>query len=225
MKHVVLFDIDGTLLSTGGAGQRAMERALQSAFGLEDRAQDIPAAGRTDRAITLDLFRICGIADAPENRNRFWDAYLRHLPETLAELNGRVLPGIVEILDNLAGRGDTALGLLTGNLRTGAAAKLRYYGLDHHFQFGGYGDAHFDRDDVARLALADACRHLDRSLSPECISVVGDTPADVRCARAIGARAVAVATGMFTREELAATQPDCLLNDFSDPAEWLRHLV
>jgi phosphoglycolate phosphatase len=225
MKHVVLFDIDGTLLSSGGAGQRAMERALQTAFGLDERAHDIPAAGRTDRAITLDLFRIHDIADEPANRDRFWVAYLQHLPATLAELDGRVLPGIVRLLDHLVERGDTALGLLTGNLRRGAAIKLRHYGLDHHFQFGGYGDEHLERDDVARLALADACRHLDRSLPPDCISVVGDTPADVRCARAIGARAVAVATGMFTREELSAAAPDCLLDDCCDPEDWLRHLV
>jgi len=225
MKHVVLFDIDGTLLSTGGAGQRAMERALHSAFGIVNRECDIPAAGRTDRAITLDLFGMHEIADDAANRARFWRAYLEHLPETLSELNGRVLPGIVEILDILVARGDTALGLLTGNLREGAELKLRHYRLDHHFRFGGYGDEHLDRDDVARLALAEACRHLDRNVAPDCISVVGDTPSDVRCARAIGARAVAVATGIYPRDELLKSEPDCLLEDFSDPREWLEQLV
>jgi len=225
MRHVILFDIDGTLLSTGGAGQRAMERALHAAFGLEDRAYEVPAAGRTDRAITYDLFQFHGIADEPDNRATFWHAYLQQLPGTLAELNGRVLPGIVDVLDVLARRTDTALGLLTGNLRDGAALKLRHYGLDHHFQFGGYGDQHFDRDDVARLALAEACRHLDRTVSPDSISVVGDTPSDIRCARAIGARAVAVATGIFSREELLKASPDCLLDDFSDPQVWLDQLV
>lgn len=225
MKHVVLFDIDGTLLSTGGAGQRAMERALHTAFGFDDRECDVPAAGRTDRAITLDLFRLHNVADEPANRIRFWQAYLRHLPETLGELNGRVLPGIVQILDILVQRGDTSLGLLTGNLRQGALLKLRHYGLDHHFQFGGFGDEHLDRDDVARLALVEACRHLDRDVSPDCISVVGDTPSDIRCARAIGARAVAVATGLFSREVLQQSQPDCLLDDFTDPSAWLQQLV
>ena len=129
MRHVILFDIDGTLLSTGGAGQRAMERALHSAFGLADREYEVLAAGRTDRAITADLFRFHGIADEPENRAAFWREYLHQLPGTLAELNGRVLPGIVEVLDRLAERTDTALGLLTGNLRDGAALKLRHYRL------------------------------------------------------------------------------------------------
>lgn len=225
MKHVVLFDIDGTLLSTGGAGQRAMERALQSAFGLDDCMHDILAAGRTDRAITSDLFRQHGIADEPDSRMRFWNEYLKLLPDTLAELDGRVLPGIVELLEVLVQRGDTALGLLTGNLRQGAAVKLRHYELDHHFEFGGYGDEHFSRDDVARFALAEACRHLDRELSPECISVVGDTPSDVQCARAIGARAVAVATGIYSRADLQDAGPDCLLDDFRDPDAWLSQLV
>ena len=225
MKLVVLFDIDGTLLSTGGAGQRAMERALHSAFGFDDQPCDIPAAGRTDRALTLDLFRLYGIADEPANRLRFWSAYLRHLPETLHELDGRVLPGIVEILETLVQRGDVALGLLTGNLRDGATLKLRHYGLHHHFGFGGFGDEHLDRDDVARLALIEARRHLDRDVAPECISVVGDTPSDVRCARAIGARAVAVATGMFSRDELLSSEPDCLLDDFSNPSAWLEQLI
>jgi len=225
MRHVILFDIDGTLLSTGGAGQRAMERALHTAFGLADREYEVPAAGRTDRAITADLFRFHGIADEADNRTRFWREYLQQLPATLAELNGRVLPGIVDVLDRLAERTDTALGLLTGNLRDGAALKLRHYRLDHHFGFGGYGDEHFDRDDVARLALAEACRHLDRTVSPDCISVVGDTPSDIRCARAIGARAVAVATGIYTRDELLHASPDCLLDDFSQPQAWLDQLV
>lgn len=225
MKHVVLFDIDGTLLSTGGAGQRAMERALHTAFGLDECMHEILAAGRTDRAITLDLFRQHGIEDAPDNRMRFWNEYLGHLPDTLAELDGRVLPGILEVLEILLRRGDTALGLLTGNLRQGAAVKLRHYELDHHFQFGGYGDEHFERDDVARFALAEANRFLDRSLSPDSISVVGDTPSDVRCARAIGARAVAVATGIFSRTELEGSAPDCLLDDFSNPDAWLEQLV
>lgn len=225
MKHVVLFDIDGTLLSTGGAGQRAMELALGTAFGLDNLSHDIPAAGRTDRAIIHDLFRFHAIPDEPENWRIFKEAYLSHLPATLSGLNGRVLPGIVELLDRLVQRGDTALGLLTGNLRLGAELKLQHYRLDHHFGFGGFGDDHFDRDDVARAALIEACRHLDRAVSPECISVIGDTPSDVRCARAIGARAVAVATGIYSRETLRQARPDSLFDDFTDPRGLLDQLV
>lgn len=224
MKYVCLFDIDGTLLNTGGAGQRAMERALQSAFGLTNLDHDIPAAGRTDRAITSDLFAHHRLETTPAAWERFFSAYVRHLPETLAELDGRVLPGIAELLEALAARGDVALGLLTGNFAEGARLKLMHYRLEHHFRFGGYGDEHFDRDDVARAALAEACRFLDRDLSPEHLWVIGDTPSDVKCARAIGAHAVAVATGMFSYDELEATGPDHLFRDFGEPDELLARL-
>ena len=197
VKYVYLFDIDGTLLNTGGAGQRAMERALQAAFSLTDLSHDIPAAGRTDRAITSDLFHHHGIADESANWQRFLDAYVEQLPQALAELDGRVLPGVFALLETLVARGDVALGLLTGNFRRGAELKLLHYRLDHHFEFGGFGDDYFDRDDVARSALAEACRHLDRQYAPDHIWVIGDTPSDVKCARAIGAHAVAVATGIF----------------------------
>jgi phosphoglycolate phosphatase-like HAD superfamily hydrolase len=225
MKYVCLFDIDGTLLNTGGAGQRAMERALQSAFGLTNLDHDIPAAGRTDRAIIADLFAHHQIENQPEIMRRFLAAYVQHLPETLAELDGRVLPGIAELLEALAARGDVALGLLTGNFAEGALLKLKHYRLDHHFRFGGYGDVHFERDDVARAALVEACRFLDRNLSPEHLWVIGDTPSDVKCARAIGAHAVAVATGIFSYDELLATGPDHLFRDFRDPAPLLAHLL
>ena len=222
MKYVCLFDIDGTLLNTGGAGQRGMERALASAFEFGDLTHDIPAAGRTDRAIVTDLFAHHGIENGPETWEPFQQAYLRHLPETLAELDGRVLPGVVEILDALAARPDVDLGLLTGNFRAGADLKLQHYGLDHHFSFGGFGDTHFHRDDVAREALAEAQRHLDREVSVDHIWVIGDTPSDVRCARAIGARAVAVATGIFSEADLRDSDPDYLFADFSDPQALLR---
>lgn len=217
MKYVCLFDIDGTLLNTGGAGQRGMERALASAFNLDDLSHDIPAAGRTDRAIVADLFEHHRLENGPAAWEPFLEAYLAHLPQTLAELDGRVLPGVFEILDALAARPDVDLGLLTGNLRAGAELKLKHYGLDHHFAFGGFGDRHLHRDDVAREALEEARRHLDRDVSVDHIWVIGDTPSDVRCARAIGARAVAVATGMFSEEELQEAKPDHLFANFSDP--------
>ena len=224
MKYVCLFDIDGTLLNTGGAGQRAMERALKTAFALTDLSHDIQAAGRTDRAITTDLFHHHGIADEPANWDRFQNAYLKQLPGTLAELDGSVLPGVFALLDTLVSRGDVALGLLTGNFRRGADMKLVHYKLDHHFEFGGFGDDCFDRDDVARVALTEACRHLDREYTPDHIWVIGDTPSDVKCARAIGAHAVAVATGIFSYEELEPTQPDYLFADFADPQPLLAAL-
>lgn len=216
MDSILLFDIDGTLLSTGGAGQRAMEMALGAAFGIDSLNEDIPAAGRTDFAITTDLFLRHRIADDAETRSRFAAIYFEHLHITLQSLTGRVLPGVEELLDALGKQPHVRMGLLTGNYEQGARLKLAHYAIDHHFQFGGYGDVHSDRDDVARAALKATIEHLKSDISPDQVWVIGDTPSDVKCGRAIGAKVLAVSTGMFSTEELAACHPDLLVEDFSD---------
>jgi phosphoglycolate phosphatase-like HAD superfamily hydrolase len=214
--RILLFDIDGTLLASGGAGKFAMESALLEEFGLPALTAQVPYSGRTDRAIGRDLLRLHGIDPTPANFQRLHEAYLHRLPNALARQPGRVLPGVVTLLESLAGRSDVAVGLLTGNIAAGAAAKLGHYGLAHHFAFGGYGDRHWERDDVAREALSVAGRHLGRPIDLNRVWVIGDTPLDVACARAIGARAVAVATGWHSLDELAATSPDLLLPDLAD---------
>lgn len=224
--YICLFDIDGTLLSSGGAGKAAMEAALAAEFGVPADSAKVPYSGRTDRAITRDLFRLYGVAETPENWQRFRAAYLRLLPDCLACHQGKVLPGIAALLEHLAARSHFVLGLLTGNIRDGARLKLGHYGLFQHFAFGGFGDEHYDRDDVAREALAAVTRHLaGRAHHPDRLWVIGDTPLDVRCARAIGGKAVAVATGWHTLEQLAAEQPDVLLTDLADPAPLLERWV
>jgi phosphoglycolate phosphatase len=218
---VCLFDIDGTLLSSGGAGKAAMEAALATAFGAARSPDSVPFAGRTDRAIARDLFQMHRIEVSTYNWQRFLAAYLQHLPACLAAHKGQVLPGIAALLQCLQKRGDVAVGLLTGNVRDGARLKLGHYGLFHHFAFGGFGDHHLTREDVAREALAAVRSHLNDSVPCEQIWVVGDTPLDVRCARSIGARAVAVATGWHSLDLLAAEQPDLLLPDLSDASRLL----
>ncbi|MBX3444971.1 MAG: haloacid dehalogenase-like hydrolase [Planctomyces sp.] len=219
--RVVLFDIDGTLLLSGGAGQRAMERALEQEFQVTRPTEDIPAAGRTDWAIVADLFRFHGIENSSAHWQRFVAAYLRQLPAALAELDGCVLPGVVALLEQLHPREDVRLGLLTGNLREGAWLKLKHYDIDHYFSFGAFGDAHHSRDDVAQLAFAECHKLAGSPMDADRVWVIGDTPADVACARAIGANVVAVATGIFSYDELERTRPDCLLHDLSDPAPLL----
>jgi phosphoglycolate phosphatase-like HAD superfamily hydrolase len=219
--HVCLFDIDGTLILSGGAGKAAMERALLSEFGVARLRGGVPFSGRTDRVIARDLLRLHGVADAPDNWPRLRDAYLRHLPGCLASHQGRVLPGIDVLLEHLSGRGDVAVGLLTGNIRDGARLKLGHYNLFHHFAFGGFGDHHLERDDVAREALAVARQHCNGTAELEEIWVIGDTPLDVSCARAIGAQVVAVATGWHSLAELTAAGPDLLVKDLSDAAPFL----
>ena len=218
--HVCLFDIDGTLIASGGAGKAALEMALLSEFGVRHAIDPFLLSGRTDRAIGRDLFRLHVLEESPANWRRLREGYLRHLPGCLARSQGRVLPGIADLVGRLSGSGEALLGLLTGNLRAGARVKLSHYGLYQHFAFGGFGDEHLDRDDVAREALAEV-RRLNGTVHAKRIWVVGDTPLDVRCARAIGARAVAVATGWHSLDELAAAQPDLLLPDLSDPAPLL----
>jgi phosphoglycolate phosphatase-like HAD superfamily hydrolase len=219
--HVCLFDIDGTLISSGGAGKAALEAALASEFGIGRLIDKLELSGRTDRAIARDILRMHSLDETTANWQRLIEGYLRHLPHCLATLQGRVLPGIAALLEELSRRDDVLLGLLTGNIRAGAKLKLGHFGLYDHFAFGGFGDAHLDRDDVAREALAEVHRQMNGSAVPERIWVVGDTPLDIACARAIGARAVAVATGWHTTEELTAHRPDLLLNDLSDPTALL----
>lgn len=213
---VILFDIDGTLIRSGGAGKHAMERALRSAFGLTEVKDEVPYSGRTDCAIARDLLRVHGLEPTPANQQALHDAYLAKLPESLKDRGGNVLPGVNAVLQELKGRPNVVLGLLTGNIRTGARTKLGHFGLWDYFACGGFGDEHFDRDDVARMALSEVRSHTGRDIDPTDIWVIGDTPLDVKCARAIGAKAIAVATGWHPVEELTACSPDHCFTDLSD---------
>lgn len=216
--RILLFDIDGTLLNTGGAGQVAMEATLREVFGVTQQAQGIPYAGRTDSGITRDLFAFHGVDYSDESWSRFFGAYCRQLPLALAQQDGLILPGVVELLHQLSQHDGVELGLLTGNLAAGAKLKLAHYELDHHFDFGAFGDNHEHRDDVARDAVRIVQDHFDAERLDD-VWVIGDTPADVQCARAIDAKAVAVATGTFSREELEPTRPDFLFCDFANVQE------
>ncbi len=215
--HIILFDIDGTLLHSGGAGQAGIERALELAFGVTAPTDGIPTAGRTDRAIGQDLIRFHGLSESDSAHARLQEAYLQVLPSELASRTGGVYPGVRELLSRLSSRNDVRMGLLTGNYREAAWLKLRHYDLAEHFAFGGYGDEHADRDDVARQALAMAAeQHAPHAIDSKKLWVIGDTPADVRCGRAIGARVIAVATGVYSADELAKSEPDHLFGDFGD---------
>lgn len=214
--HVLLFDIDGTLIHAGGAGRGALLAALGAEFAITEPRLDVDFAGRTDRSIASDALLQNGLAAEEATFARYLASYLRHLPESLSSQRGRVLPGVTELLAALAARKDVILGVLTGNFERAAAMKLAHYGLDAYFPLGGYGDLHFDRDDVAREAHRAVRFHCGEEHASAQIWVIGDTPLDVRCARAIGARAIAVGSGFATREELAAAEPDHLFEDLTD---------
>jgi phosphoglycolate phosphatase len=211
---VVLFDIDGTLIHSAGAGRSALDRALSQEFGHPSTAA-IELHGRTDRGIARNIFRQFAIEETEENWNRFRTAYLAALPECLAERPGTVLPGVFELLEHLAARPGTAIGLLTGNVREGARLKLGHYGVEVPFDIGGFGDRHHERDDVAREAWAAVRQELGERVRADRVWVIGDTPHDVTCARAINAKVVAVCTGGFSVTELASSQPDFLVDDLT----------
>ncbi|MGL4515009.1 MAG: HAD family hydrolase [Lacipirellulaceae bacterium] len=222
---VVLFDIDGTLVETGGAGMHAFAETFAAEFGVDRLARGVSFAGRSDRGIARDFFRAHGIDETAANWRRFKAGYVERLPGLLAGCTGRVLPGVEALVERLESQGDVHLGLLTGNVREAAECKLSHYGLWERFRrdggdvFGGFGDEHPDRNDIAAMAASQARARHARSPLPrgvaangegERIVVIGDTPNDVRCARAIGAWAVAVPTGHTPASVLEASAPDLL---------------
>ncbi len=217
--HILFFDIDGTMLSTGGAGQKAMELALLEEFRITLPLDDVLMAGRTDCGISDEIFQKYKLEDTLSQRQRFMQSYLERLPHCLGMLSGALLPGVYPLLEHLGQRSDVHLSLLTGNYVEGAWIKLRHFGIDQFFASGGYGDDHPHRDDVARQALRNVSSHLQRDVAGDHTCVIGDTPSDIRCARAINARAVAVATGIYSLDELSPHEPDHLFDDLSDTAD------
>lgn len=200
-----LFDIDGTLVDTGGAGMAALQEATMEHFGAPGPELDL--AGSTDLGVLASIAGHFGLPDhGAGEAEAFFAAYLRRLEWNLAHggFPGRVLPGVSGLLEDLSAASGTTLGLLTGNIAGGAAAKMRHFGLDRHFAFGAYGCDHADRNLLGPVALQRAARHAGRTFSPEETVVVGDTPKDIACARAMGADCVAVATGRFTVDDLRA---------------------
>lgn len=223
--QVCLFDIDGTLIHSGGAGLRALRSAMQAVFEVDADRTEVVTTGRTDRAIVEELFQLHDIDLTQHNWELFSQTYLCHLPNSLAACAGRILPGVEALLDQLTQREDVAVGLLTGNSHEAARHKLSHFGLYERFAFGGFGGEHLDRDDVARAALAAVHESHHGTVSAERIFVIGDTPLDVSCARAIGARPVAVASGTHTLEQLKQSAPELLVEDFSDPTPLLELLA
>lgn len=208
-----LFDVDGTLITTEGAAREAFASALRG-LGPVDDLSGVPFAGRTDPLILADVLARHALTLDAAATNRFWREVERELASRLVPERGRVLPGVRALLDRLARERSHALGLLTGNRSSMARLKLEHYGLAGSFEFGAFGEMAADRDALARVAAGEALRRF--GVPAEACVVVGDTEHDVRCARAAGARVVAVATGSVDRERLASTRPDLLLDTLDD---------
>jgi len=215
-KHLLLFDIDGTLMTSGGAGEGALRDAMKDRFGVDEDLSGITVAGATDTLIARLLLKKHGLAITPENITALLDRYLHFLQERIGRHKGYLLPGILELLSQLARNPYCVTALLTGNLKKGAEIKLSHYGIWEFFQFGAFADDHHHRNELGHFARTRARESHGYDFLPREIFVIGDTPRDVACGKEIGARTVAIATGNYSVEVLRAENPDFVFQDLSD---------
>ena len=215
-----LFDIDGTLVDTGGAGMASLKEATCEIFGHE--GPDLDLAGSTDLGIVANIHLHFAVQPTRERFDAYIDVYLARLKWNLTHggFNGRIYPGVSELLTELAARPDVAVGLLTGNTAGGAAVKMRHFRLAEYFSFGAYGCDHADRNRLGPFALERAASHAGRTFLPANTWIIGDTPKDIACAHAIGARCLAVATGSFSTSELEAHGADQVVESLEQEIEW-----
>ena len=222
MKTLLLWDIDGTLLTSGGAGMRALRTPLRELHGIQASLDDIDYAGRTDRHILRQIFTRYDLPISEENFTRFLDHYVATLPSELANPGAFILPGVPALLTAAAARPDITQALLTGNVQRGARAKLSFHGLWDLFPFGAFADDSEHRNDLGPHALRRAREHTGVDFPPERVWVIGDTPHDIACGRIIGAQTLAVATGSHSVAALSAHAPTAVLPDLSDATAFWR---
>lgn len=209
MVRLVLFDIDGTLINTSGAGEKAFGRVFSNLFGVSNGTERLKFAGRTDPSIVREFFLHHAIEPATENFERFFEAYVFMLDHLLHTLPGGVHRGVWDWLHDLRTLPHRpAIGLLTGNIRLGAEIKLRRFHLWEQFDTGGFADDSMDRNEIAAVAKYRGERLLGRKLDPSEVLVIGDTPLDIACARHIRSQVLAVGTGMYRPQDLTPFLPD-----------------
>jgi phosphoglycolate phosphatase len=224
-RRLLLFDIDGTLITSGGAGEASLKEAMTSRFGVVEDFVGIHLAGATDGLIARNLLSKHGIPATPENISALLDTYVHLLSRRIASHHGKLHAGMLALLEKLHAHPECVLALLTGNICRGAKIKLIHYGVWHYFEFGAFGDDHHDRNELGKFARIRAREKHGEEFPPERIYVIGDTPRDIECGRAIGARTVAIATGAYPFADLAEHRPDFLFADFSNTAAVLDALL
>jgi phosphoglycolate phosphatase-like HAD superfamily hydrolase len=225
VKHLLLWDIDGTLMTSDGAGRRALEVALHAVFGLEGSLADIEFPGRTDMWIVREVFRKFGLPETADNFARYFEGYLLTLPAELEQRRARLLPGIRDILEAARAHGAIAQGLLTGNMRRAAELKLAYLNVWDYFAFGAFADDAEHRNDLGPHALRRALERHGVNFAADDVWIIGDTPHDIACGKCIGARTLAVGTGSAAVRELLTHGPTAALEDLTDTTAVLRLLT
>lgn len=222
MKKLILWDIDGTLIVSGRAGIFALAKAFAKQYGREPDFTNLDVSGRTDQWIARQVLEQQHIPPTSENIHAFLETYLELLGAELQARPGRVLPGIIDLLEIFSRHPDVAQGLLTGNLQRGARIKLEHYRVWHYFAFGAFGDDSPLRNDLGPHAVRRATENHAVNFAPENIFVIGDTPHDIECGKAIGAKTIGVATGGFSVETLQSHHPTAVFADFSNPEAFVR---
>jgi len=223
MKTILFWDIDGTLINSGGAGRLALTRAAGEMGGRTVDLSSLTMAGLTDWAISAQILERMDLSPEPVNITMLLDLYQKHLPASLLESRGDVIQGILEILQALQGRDDVLSLLLTGNIEPGAWMKLSRYGLDVYFSGGGFCDGTFERNAIARQALAVA-RHKVGAVNLDRCYVIGDTPHDVRCGQSIGVKTIAIASQRYSFDDLTACDSWLVWESFPDPARFMAEI-
>jgi phosphoglycolate phosphatase len=225
--NFLLFDIDGTLLLSGGAGKVAMERSFETVWGIHEGLRNIPLMGRTDPAIVLQVLRENGVPPADSEIDKFREYYFWYLEEELGlDRPGKSLcPGVLPLLSALNETHDVELGLLTGNWRYGGLLKLRHFGIDGFFRIGAFADDSMTRNDLVPIAMERFQQAHGVRPAPESVFVIGDTPFDIQCGKPHGVRTIAVATGVHAAADLMAESPDFFFPDLTRTDEVLRVLT
>lgn len=223
-RAAILWDIDGTLLTTARAGVVALEDGVAEVLDRHVDLSGLSTSGLTDRMVARAILVSLNLEPNPRIENELLATYCRQLPTRLGQRRGRVMEGVVDILERLSARDDVVTALLTGNLRAGAVAKLRSYGLEHYFDmsFGGFGDDGYDRVEIAQSFLGRLGKRHD--VREDAIYLVGDTPFDVACGNAVGMRTIAVASGLHDVDELTGCNPWWTLARLPTPDAFLARL-
>lgn len=222
---LLLFDIDGTLVRVNGTGRMAVTKALSSITNCPISTDEVAFSGRTDPAIFEAVLEENGVSRTEATIDEAIEAYVEAMQSALTQADVEVLPRVQTLLSELKDHPDVHLGLVTGNVEPVAYEKLSVHDLDGYFPVGAFGSDHADRNRLPELAIRRVAQHTGHSFQPaEHVIVVGDTVHDIECARAAGARAVAVCTGRYEQNELSRHDPDLLLDSLPDCSTFLRKI-